>query len=144
MSIASSVTAPYSPATRWREGGGTGRPSAVASSIHAATASCTDASAASAVSPSDMHPGRSGTSATKPPPSSSGSGSMITGYSSLGMACVLHQFNEPNQSADVDRLDRPAIGDRQNLTEAGPFTPPLAWESSRSPVPIPSRPRQDQ
>jgi hypothetical protein len=104
MSAAAFVTTPYSAATRWREGGGTGRPSAVASSIHAATASCTDASAASGVSPSDMQPGRSGTSATKPPPSSSGSGSMITGYSSLGMARVLHQFDEPNQSADVDWL----------------------------------------
>src|SRR3984893_1880965 len=136
--------APYSAATRWREGGGTGRPMAVASSIHAAAASCTDASAASAVSPSDMQPGRSGTSATKQPPSSSGSGSMITGYSSLGMACVLHQFDQPDPPADVDRLDRPAIGDHQNLTEAGPFTQPSAWEFSQSRAPVPSRPRQDQ
>src|ERR1700730_8159360 len=106
----------YSAATRWRDGRGTGRPNAVPSSIHATTASCTDASAASAVSPSDMHPGKSGTNATKPPPSSSGSGSMITGYSSRGIARLSHQLDEPHQSANVNGLDRSTARYCQNIT----------------------------
>ncbi len=58
----------YSAATCRREGAGTGRPSARASAIQAAMASRTLASAASAVSPSDMQPGKSGKVAMKPPP----------------------------------------------------------------------------
>jgi hypothetical protein len=48
----------YSVAARWRLGFGMSRAKAFASSIHAVTASRTDASAASAVSPSDMQPQR--------------------------------------------------------------------------------------
>ena len=93
-----------------RDGRGTGRPNSVASSTQAATASWTAARAASAVSPSDMQPGKSGTSATNPPPSSSGSGSMMTGYSSFGIACFHHRVNEPNNLPDVNRLDWPTRG----------------------------------
>jgi magnesium-transporting ATPase (P-type) len=90
-----------------RDGRGTGRPNSVASSTQAATASWTAARTASAVSPSDMQPGKSGTSATNPPPSSSVSGSMMTGYSSFGIACFNHRVNEPNNLPDVTRLDWP-------------------------------------
>jgi hypothetical protein len=66
-------------AAMWRtEGVGTGRPSARASSIQALIASRTFESASSGVSPSDMQPGKSGTVATKPPPSSPASGSIMT------------------------------------------------------------------
>ena len=101
-----------------RDGRGTGRPNSVASSTQAATASWTAARAASAVSPSDMQPGKSGTSATNPPPSSSGSGSMMTGYSSFGIACFHHRVNEPNNLPDVNRLDCPTLRDRKIVAHA--------------------------
>lgn len=94
----------YSAAARWREGRGTARPSDVASSVHAATASLTEASASSGDSPSDMHPGRPGTSATKPPPSLSGSGSMMSGYPSFRIACFPYRIDKPDEAANVDRL----------------------------------------
>jgi hypothetical protein len=96
----------YSTAARWRDGGGIGRPSAFASSIHASTASITEARAAWAVSPSDMQPGKSGTSATKPPPSSCGNGSMMTGYSSFGIAGFSNSVDETYQPTDVYGLHR--------------------------------------
>ena len=101
-----------------RDGRGTGRPNSVASSTQAATASWTAARAASAVSPSDMQPGKSGTSATNPPPSSSGSGSMMTGYSSFGIACFHHRVTEPNNLPDVNRLDCPTLRDRRIVAHA--------------------------
>jgi hypothetical protein len=106
----------YSAATTWRDGGGIGRPNAVASSNQAATASRTAARAASAVSPSDMQPGKSGTNATNPPPSSSGRGSIITGYSSFCIACFQDCSHELDQLTDVNRLDRPALRGGQNIT----------------------------
>jgi len=61
---------------RSRFGVGMARPSRFASSIQHSIASETLCAASSRVSPSDMQPGRSGTSATKPPPSSGGRGSI--------------------------------------------------------------------
>src|SRR6202012_2426504 len=78
-----------------------------ASSIHAAMASAMLRAASSRVSPSDMQPGKSGAMATNPPPSSSVSGSITTGYSRFAIAGS-NGFNEANQFANIDRLDRSA------------------------------------
>jgi hypothetical protein len=56
-------------------GAGAARRSRTASSIHSSIALVALAIASAGVAPSDMQPGRSGTHATKPPPSSGGSGS---------------------------------------------------------------------
>src|SRR5688572_9594901 len=69
-----------------RDGFGISRPRSRAASIQDAMASWTLVTASSGVSPSLMQPGRSGTVARKPPPSSGGRGSMTTGYSRRGIA----------------------------------------------------------
>jgi hypothetical protein len=48
-----------------------------------------------------MQPGRSGTSATKPPPSSCGNGSMMTGYSSFGIVGFSDGVDETYQPTDI-------------------------------------------
>src|SRR5215472_9677772 len=48
-----------------------------------------------------MQPGKSGTSATKPPLSSCGNGSMMTGYSSFGIAGFSDSVDETYQPTDV-------------------------------------------
>ncbi|RBP16777.1 hypothetical protein DFR50_10454 [Roseiarcus fermentans] len=63
-------------------GSGIVRPSASASSSQQTMAAPTLRAASSRVSPSDMQPGRSGTVARKPPPSSSDNGSMTTAFAS--------------------------------------------------------------
>src|SRR5437763_8519337 len=62
-----------------------------------------------------MQPGRSGTSATNPPPSCSGSGSIITGDSSFAIARFHHSTHEPNQLTYVDRLDWSALRNCQDI-----------------------------
>ena len=58
-------------------GCGTGRPSSSAASIQQAMASMTFSTASCGVSPSDMQPGSSGTSASQPPPSAALSGRSV-------------------------------------------------------------------
>jgi hypothetical protein len=119
------------------DGGGNPRPIARASSIRAAIASFTQASASSGVSLSDMQPGRSGTSATKPPPSFCGSGSMITGYSRSARFAP-HLFHEPDDAANIERLDRSTVGNTQISFLDGSDTfqcdpPPLGCVECRVP-----------
>jgi hypothetical protein len=63
-----------------------------------------------------MQPGKSGTSATKPPPSSCGNGSMMTGYSSFGIAGFSDSVNETYQPTDVHGLRRAPEWYGQDIT----------------------------
>jgi hypothetical protein len=78
-------------------GSGTSRPSRRASSIHSSITPAAAAIARSGFSTSVMQPGRSGTDTRKPPPSSLGSGSTITAYSSLVIA-LLHVRSQSSQA----------------------------------------------
>src|SRR6266700_652815 len=92
---------------KWADGFGIGRPILSASSIQAKIASSMARAASSRVSPSDMHPGKSGTVARKPPPSSFDSASIMMGYSRPTIR-VSDVLNETDQFANIDRLDGPA------------------------------------
>jgi hypothetical protein len=79
LAIGHGAWAYYSAAEACILGDGTLYPSSFASSIHSVIAPRTLESASSGVSPSDRHPGRSGTVARKPPPSAALKGSIRTG-----------------------------------------------------------------
>src|SRR6476659_7478764 len=70
------------------------------------------ATASSGVSPSLMHPGRSGTVARNPPPSPGGNGSSSTEYSRRDIG-TSHGVEERNQLPDIHRLDGSLEGDCQ-------------------------------
>jgi hypothetical protein len=73
----------FCPLDKSKDACGTWRLISSAASIHAAIASRTFEIASSDVSPSLIHPGRSGTVAMKPPPSEADRGATMTAYSSV-------------------------------------------------------------
>src|SRR5690625_4321602 len=86
---------------------GTVFPASCIAAIQASSASLPFAIACSGVSPSDMHPGKSGNEINHPPPSSLESGRIWNGYSKglfIFFTDIIHQGQELH---DVDRLDRP-------------------------------------
>src|SRR5579872_3397829 len=97
-----------------REGVGTLLPRAVAVAVHSAMAFLTLATTSSGVSPSLTHPGKSGTTAAKPPPSACGIGEMITGYSSVAIWRP-YRRNEVGQFLDIYGLARTLKRYRQDF-----------------------------
>lgn len=88
---------------------GTSRPIVSAVAAQDSIAPSTLSIASVIVSPSDMQPGRSGTVATYPPPSCSGSGRTRTAYL-LAIVILQNAVDKTDQSSDIEGFDRPVGG----------------------------------